>query len=1039
MVKGKRKKHMASLFFQMFPARLRRPAFIALLLGILLLIALPAEAATIHMRYFESFDVTLDDERYQLFSVSALKGELITVVVYGINEEEKVVPALSMLDVDGITLVEDRNTAGKPLAYAQITASQNGMYPFIVARMTEAVGLVRVMIFVDPPIDYDVTLLDYADPLLPSRAFLIAGSSADPIAVHTEILPPDDPAEPMASYFVSRGTTLALPLKVERFTPVQEFSWMNDNGETFYTINIRPIPEVPPSVVTKSSFPDLQPLRQFLQSFDYLLIIGGGSDEPVIVDRRECAIPLDESLPLFAGPGEEFEQVGVLPPGREFTVVGTDASGEWFQVVDPNQLSGASWVKQGRFVLRRDECGRVQAVFAPASQDEAEQINQNILNAVNALLSASTRQSSLTEQLAPLSVNAAALGSSDGTGITTSGEPAVGAALPPPPPPCTGVNTVTMGGADLNFIGTICDDDVSGNSLDNFQFGDVGNDTLRGDLGNDTLDGGVGNDSLDGGDGDDVFIDISGSNTIVGGAGNDTFNSTAFGGNALIDLANATSTFGSISGVETVLSGGGNDTITSSGANETLNAGGGQDLLDLSASGAPITVDLAGGTANGASIGVDTLAGFEQVQGGAGADSIVGDANNNLLIGNAGSDTLIGGAGNDTLLYGDGDETINTDDPDTDSINGGAGNDTLTFNGNYSNDVVDGGGGSNLFRFLAVVSGIIQLNSSGNDTLDFSGFGSPINLNLGSGALQQVAGADCVTGLCLQLTGSFTGVIGTVLGDNIQGNTAANEIQGLAGDDTINGGDGNDTLFGGTGSDSVEGGLGVDQVYGGSDNSDGVSRDDVGSDTVSDTAGTSGDILYGGNRNTAAGVTGNDGNDTLIDSGGAGDVLYGGNENGAGANGTDGDDSLTHNGSTGNTSLFGGNNNSGGGSGNDNAVPSSGGDTLSVTGGDNDSLFGGNNNGAGGVGLDNAATGPAATQGDQITDAGGNTDQVFGGNLNGAANAQNDDANIAGPIADTIFSNTDNGGDNLVGDNSGGGTGSPNDAFVPDVTDATTQ
>ncbi len=121
-------------------------------------------------------------------------------------------------------------------------------------------------------------------------------------------------------------------------------------------------------------------------------------------------------------------------------------------------------------------------------------------------------------------------------------------------------------------------------------------------------------------------------------------------------------------------------------------------------------------------------------------------------------------------------------------------------------------------------------------------------------------------------------IYGTPYDDIIYGYGGNDEIHGVEGDDTIYGGAGRDFIFGGTGSDTIEGNTGVDWLFGGWDNRGGESRNDIGSDTISDTGGDNMDMLFGGNLN-ANGAVGHDGSDTLTDSGGNMDMLYGGNWN----------------------------------------------------------------------------------------------------------------------------------------------------------------
>ncbi|MBR0869585.1 calcium-binding protein, partial [Bradyrhizobium tropiciagri] len=153
-----------------------------------------------------------------------------------------------------------------------------------------------------------------------------------------------------------------------------------------------------------------------------------------------------------------------------------------------------------------------------------------------------------------------------------------------------------------NFSGT-------GNDLDNFIQGNVGNDHLVGLGGNDRLDdGGDGTNLLEGGTGDDVYIVKSSATTVIEQAneGHDTVQTTldvfvlpanvedldiqrgygSFTGN---DLANVIRVLGTGS---TVYAAGGNDTVIGGAGNDILAGGAGNDTLTGGLGGD----ELAGGT-----------------------------------------------------------------------------------------------------------------------------------------------------------------------------------------------------------------------------------------------------------------------------------------------------------------------------------------------------------------------------------------------------------------------------------------------------------
>jgi Ca2+-binding RTX toxin-like protein len=73
------------------------------------------------------------------------------------------------------------------------------------------------------------------------------------------------------------------------------------------------------------------------------------------------------------------------------------------------------------------------------------------------------------------------------------------------------------GNTNLNVMGNVLDNTMTGNDAKNILFGLAGNDTLRGGLGNDTLNGGSGNDTFlfGRGDGQDSIRDNGGSHDTI--------------------------------------------------------------------------------------------------------------------------------------------------------------------------------------------------------------------------------------------------------------------------------------------------------------------------------------------------------------------------------------------------------------------------------------------------------------------------------------------------------------------------------------------
>jgi Ca2+-binding RTX toxin-like protein len=185
-----------------------------------------------------------------------------------------------------------------------------------------------------------------------------------------------------------------------------------------------------------------------------------------------------------------------------------------------------------------------------------------------------------------------------------------------------------------NVTGGTGADSLTGSSAANVLNGGGGNDTLSGGLGNDTLIGGGGTDTASyAGETDAFFVDLTAGTARRGAAANPVEDTLAT--------------------IENVTGGSGDDTIAGSGGANVLNGGSGNDTL----------------------------------QGLGGADTLIGGLGNDTLDGGAAADTLDGGDGNDTLIGGAGNDTIS----------GGEGNDTVTWAVGDGTDIVNGGGGTDIF------------------------------------------------------------------------------------------------------------------------------------------------------------------------------------------------------------------------------------------------------------------------------------------------------------------------------------------------------
>ncbi len=194
------------------------------------------------------------------------------------------------------------------------------------------------------------------------------------------------------------------------------------------------------------------------------------------------------------------------------------------------------------------------------------------------------------------------------------------------------------------------------------------------------------------------------------------------------------------SGNDTISAGSGDDTVRGGPGNDVLDGGGGVDTVDYSDVPQGISARLyVDGPQNAGLAGVDTLIGFENIQGSNHDDRLWGTSGSNILNGGAGDDVFDGQAGSDTF-------------------NGGDGLDTVSY--------------------LSESSGV------------------NVNLQI-TGAQQINAGGD------LDMLTSIEGVWGSAFADELIGDGNGNRLLGYGGDDRILVSAGFSTILGGEGNDSV--------------------------------------------------------------------------------------------------------------------------------------------------------------------------------------------------------------------------------------------
>ncbi|QUJ77245.1 tandem-95 repeat protein [Sulfitobacter albidus] len=215
--------------------------------------------------------------------------------------------------------------------------------------------------------------------------------------------------------------------------------------------------------------------------------------------------------------------------------------------------------------------------------------------------------------------------------------------------------TATGGDATGDTLTAI--EDLTGSEFDDVLTGDAGDNTLIGRRGADTLDGGAG---------DDVLIGGRGADVMRGGAGIDIASYTLSTEGVLVDMASGESGGGGATGdtfesIEIVRGSFHDDTIRGNDADNILRGSGGADLLDgragydiadYSDAETAISLDLTAGTGGAGDAAGDTLVAIEEIRGSVYDDTILGSDAGEVIDGNWGDDTITGGGGSDGYRFG---------------------------------------------------------------------------------------------------------------------------------------------------------------------------------------------------------------------------------------------------------------------------------------------------------------------------------------------------------------------------------------------------
>jgi Ca2+-binding RTX toxin-like protein len=656
-----------------------------------------------YLYYFEAEDVRLSPRAgIARYAFAPLPNERVTLVAYGLDG--RIQPRITLKRADGSLLSRSVTDPAQPaIAALTYNARENELLFFDVERITGDEGLVRVMLFEGDPLNRDLTFLDSMNPLLPNRAFMVAGrDDSEGLRVLVEVLDvPFSPVKPQV--FASRGTLEEMPPPEERLRPSDTFLWFNQDGRKIYLVHVSSTPEELTDATENVSYTFIN-VSNFLY-FDYYFTVGAGSDPVRLLERDECAAFVSRAECVNASPSFGREERIPPPPIEEFFEEDDEI------IILPEILPCDNGV------------GIIAFLSAPGSLAGTDCDDQLFGSFGNDTL----RGGGGDDELFGNAGDDLLLGEGgndllvpgDGNDIVDGGD---------------GFDTVSYATENHDFDIDLTDVyTVMGVSVTYTNANGTHTDRLLSiegvitGSGNDRLIGNSENNFFDGGDGDDVFNAVGGNNTIIMGAGNDTVivdsdqTTRILGGNnsfgsdddtiLFYDGASGQIAYNDGYGVDTfdfsnvTLSGivysleainalqmvypglivthqslppavliatdqndtiftsafsdsvfllGGDDVLFGSRGNDTLDGGAGNDLLSyqlFTSTLDSVIVNLITGIVNKSGGFTDTITGFENVIGTAGNDIITGDGNDNTILGLGGNDILDGGAGSDTLSF----------------------------------------------------------------------------------------------------------------------------------------------------------------------------------------------------------------------------------------------------------------------------------------------------------------------------------------------------------------------------------------------------
>jgi Ca2+-binding RTX toxin-like protein len=243
----------------------------------------------------------------------------------------------------------------------------------------------------------------------------------------------------------------------------------------------------------------------------------------------------------------------------------------------------------------------------------------------------------------------------------------------------------------------------------------------------------------------------------------------------------------------------GGKTIQAAQAAVTVNGGGGNDTINLSALNAPRSVAINGDEGDDIIVGSPIR---DDIHGGAGADRITGFKNPDAQA----PEPIAGDAGNDVFIWNNGDGfDVNDGGADSDEtlITEGAAADNMKVTAPQAGHVLFSRVNAPFAVDMVDIQKLTVTSFSGNDVLATDP-GIALNMSIDSGA-----GTDTIT------TGDGNDVV--LAGDDndvLNGAGGNDRLVGERGTDTMNGGAGDDTLVwnNGEGSDVMNGDDGVDRI-----------------------------------------------------------------------------------------------------------------------------------------------------------------------------------------------------------------------------------